>query len=302
MTNRTIFLVHGAGRKPAQPALEGFWREAIAAGLKRDCPEVLEAWEQVEVRFVYFGDWSGPLHQKDYDEALDIANRRRSLDQLKALDKAKRFRRTHYERLPGKSSLGEFVADLGMPIISRLGFGRSVLEKVAPELDRYWRQDADFGRLIEDRFAEPLIAALESERDVAIVSHCVGSVVVFDTLWRLGREGPERKVSRLVTFGSPLADETVKKQLAGAKQPEATRFPNNIIAWHNLAAEDDYVCHDNTMQNDYAAMLKNRQISVIDDQPIYNLAVRFNRSNPHNAVGYLVHPRMARVLGDWLRV
>ena len=30
------------------------------------------------------------------------------------------------------------------------------------------------------------------------------------------------------------------------------------------------------------------------------LAVRYGRSNPHNALGYLAHPRVSRALAKWL--
>jgi hypothetical protein len=54
------------------------------------------------------------------------------------------------------------------------------------------------------------------------------------------------------------------------------------------------------VSDDYKAMLKQRQISSIRDYRIYNMAVRYGRSNPHNLIGYLVHPRIAKIVNDWL--
>ncbi|MEQ8691419.1 MAG: hypothetical protein RIC89_11355, partial [Pseudomonadales bacterium] len=73
-----------------------------------------------------------------------------------------------------------------------------------------------------------------------------------------------------------------------------------ILEWHNLAAEDDYVCHDKTVANDFSAMLDRRLIGDIRDYTIYNLAVRYGRSNPHHSSGYLTHPRTAELLAEWL--
>ena len=78
-------------------------------------------------------------------------------------------------------------------------------------------------------------------------------------------------------------------------------YPSNLINWVNVAAEDDYTCHDETMANDYGRMLQTQGISRIQDYRIYNLAARYGRSNPHHAVGYLIHPRVAAIVGDWLQ-
>jgi hypothetical protein len=67
-----------------------------------------------------------------------------------------------------------------------------------------------------------------------------------------------------------------------------------------VAAEDDYTCHDNTLADDYNIMLKQRLVSVVHDYHVFNLAVRYGKSNPHSSVGYYVHPRTAKVIVDWL--
>jgi hypothetical protein len=108
-------------------------------------------------------------------------------------------------------------------------------------------------------------------------------------------------VDTWLTLGSPLADEWVKHHLAGQDQPVDQRYPSNLINWLNVAAEDDYTCHDETMANDYARMLQSQGISQIRDYRIYNLAVRYGRSNPHHAAGYLIHPRVSALLADWLQ-
>ncbi len=47
-------------------------------------------------------------------------------------------------------------------------------------------------------------------------------------------------------------------------------------------------------------MLDYHLISRIRDYRIYNLAIRYGHSNPHNALGYLIHPRVSSLVGDWL--
>ncbi|MEJ2089976.1 MAG: hypothetical protein P8Y69_16180, partial [Gammaproteobacteria bacterium] len=105
-----------------------------------------------------------------------------------------------------------------------------------------------------------------------------------------------QRVHSWVTLGSPLADDDVRRRLNG--QPRS--FPNLLINWFNVAAEDDPVCHDETMANDFKAMLEERHISRIQDFHIYNLTERYGRSDPHAALGYLIHPRTSSLIAEWI--
>ena len=104
----------------------------------------------------------------------------------------------------------------------------------------------------------------------------------------------------MVTLGSPLGNETVKKNLKGASAGGPRKYPKNIGHWINIAAEDDYISHDQTVANNYRKMTKWGLVSSITDHRIYNLAVRDGKSNPHHGVGYLVHPTVTRIVSDWL--
>ena len=136
---------------------------------------------------------------------------------------------------------------------------------------------------------------------MVLLAHCLGSVAAFDVLWALSQtdlhpEHRHNKVKLLITLGSPLGDETVKSRLLGSLGDGRARFPANVIHWVNVTAEDDWVSHDNTVADDYREMLKLRLVSRIDDHKIHNFAVRYGRSNPHSALGYLIHPTVAKTL------
>jgi hypothetical protein len=103
-----------------------------------------------------------------------------------------------------------------------------------------------------------------------------------------------------MTLGAPLGDSTVRKRLLGAGLKGDQQFPRNIVSWHNVSAEDDYMSHDNTLADDFKPMLTHKLVSCIRDYRIYNLAVRYGNSNPHSSVGYLIHPRTAHIISDWL--
>ena len=140
-----------------------------------------------------------------------------------------------------------------------------------------------------------------------LVSHGTGCVVTYDVLWQLFNDPnykelfDGRKIDLWITLGAPLGSSAASPKLLGARSKGLERYPSNIVSWHNLSAEDDYMSHDNTIADDFKHMLKHKQISTIRDYRIYNLAVRYGKSNPHSSVGYLIHPRVAQIVANWLR-
>lgn len=265
-------------------------------GLHRDKPKLVEEFERVESDFVYFGDHSARFVRPEFDPELDIENRRQALRELVDLGKPREFRRRNCDALPGKSAVKEFLMDAG----SSVGLGKLLIKQKLPELDDYL-SGADWGVEVRERLAGSLATAFDNQEEVMIVGHCLGSVIAYDTLWQMSREhNLSDRVSYFVTLGSPLGDNNVRSLLLGRGHTSVGQYPNNLIRWYNLSAEDDYVCHDKAVGDDFKAMLEHRMLSEIGDQTIYNLTVRYGRSNPHSSVGYLIHPRMSGILSDWL--
>jgi hypothetical protein len=310
---RTLVLVHGRGWKPDAESLASLWKRALVRGLERDFSEAGGAalLDRVTIRFVYYGDLSnvvlaGTREQRDLE--LDLADREHAFDRLARISNAKKFRRAAYEELPGKSSLKEFIADVSAPLLAKLGLTGRTIRGRMPEVVTYLDPGSEFRAVLQQRLLEPLLPALADGHDVMLITHCLGSVAAYDALWRLTHDPAAsvpaggNRVHTWITLGSPLADEFVKKSLEGAKKRIERRYPRSAINWYNVAAEDDFTCHDETIANDFKYMLDQRLLSEIRDFRIYNLAVRYSRSNPHSAVGYLIHPRVTRLLATWLGV
>jgi hypothetical protein len=303
---KSIIFVHGRGLKPDAHALQQLWAQSLRAGIERDYAKSgeLALFDSTTTNLAYYGDLTNTRRESTiatYDEALDVADLHNTLGALSALGSAKKYRRASYEALPGRSSSREFLADIGAPILSTLRLTEVALAKRMPELAAYWNDDAAFAQNARQRVREPLRAAFARGDDILVIAHCLGSVITYDTLWELSHvEGLQEKLKGWITFGSPLADEFVKRRLHGSDRAGAERYPTNIVNWHNIAAEDDFTCHDETVANDFAPMQENRVISHIKDHSIYNLAVRYGKSNPHNFIGYLVHPRMTKLVAEWL--
>ncbi len=302
---KTLLLIHGRGQKPAQDIVLRLWLDAMKQGLARDYPDT--QLDEANVRLVYYADLTSAItpNEEPYDPVIDAADRENTLARLAEFGSAKKFRRVHYESLPGKSSLKEFLMDVGAPVSNVLGLGEQRIAHVLPELVAYWRNEGNYGTQIRQRLHNELAPALARGDDIMFVSHCIGSVFAYDVFCELNHSSQDSQASKLknwVTLGTPLADNYVRTRLGKATDSTAvTGYPNMLVNWFNIAAEDDFVCHDETVANDFSPMLKNHVISRIEDFNIYNLAVRFGRSNPHNATGYLIHPRMIKLLSDWLK-
>ena len=304
---KTLILIHGSGTKPARTALEDLWLEALGHGIATHHPEQVSAYQAAKIEFVFYGDVIDDIRSSDDqrgDARLDLADRRAALKELKALKRKHFITRSRYERLPGQSSIPEMLADVGLPLARALGASDAIITRVMPELSAYWRDPT-----VTDELRKRMDLALEHSigrgDEVAVVAHGLGSVVAYDSLWRLSRDTTPpwydgEKLGLLLTLGSPLGDESVKHRLLGSGEKGAARYPGNVVRWLNLVAEDDYIAHDNTVANDFAGMLRHQLISRIEDHTMLNFTVRYGRSNPHSSLGYLLHPRTARVVADWL--
>jgi hypothetical protein len=307
---RTLLYVHGRYFKPSSLELMDISVAALRAAIERDYPDVIDLFDGMHKRIAYYGDISNKFLEgqgERYDEKLDVGDRRNALQSLCAIEKRKNFGVSRYDRLPGKTAVAEFAAGFAAPLLDRLGLSKMVIARLAVDLAEYWNKKSDFGARIRGRVRRAICDATDSGNRVMLVSHGTGCIATYDVLWQLSND-PEyknhfegRKIDFWLTLGAPLGDPTTKRRLLGADWTGLDRYPSNIVSWYNLSAEDDYVSHDNTLADDFKPMLTQKQVSCIRDFRIYNLAVRYGKSNPHSSVGYLIHPRVSQILSDWLR-
>ena len=305
---RSLLLVHGHNFKPVAETYLEISVAAMRAGLERDYPDCVECFDRMGKELAWYGDLNAAVLEaegKRNDERLDVGDRRNAMQALKELTPRKKFGIRLYDRLPGKSALPEFFMDIGAPILGAVGFRMPVLGRIAKDFGAYF-DDPDFAQDARTRLRERLRALLDRGDEVMLVSHGTGSVIAYDVLWELSNDTdtfPEYghfKIAHWLTLGSPLGDRVVQKRLLGAKERDDSRFPSNVTSWHNVAAEDDYACHDMTLADDFKSMMVRKQVSAVQDYKIYNLAVRYGKSNPHSSVGYYIHPRLSKILAEWV--
>lgn len=307
---RCLLLVHGKDFKPAAAEYFDFALSAIATGLERDYPEDLDAYHSIAKRICYYGDLTNSLlsyHGQHFDEILDVGDRRNALVQMRMLEKRKNFGVSRYDRLPGKTAVSEFAADIIAPLLALLGFSKPLMARLARDVNEYWYGRNDFANSVRARVREKLCDALDNDEKILLISHGSGSIVTYDVLWQLSNDErfaehyAGKKIDTWVTLGSPLGDSLVRRRLMGAKEKGRAKYPNNVVTWHNVSAEDDYLCHDNTLADDFRPMLKRRLVSSIRDYKVYNMAVRYGKSNPHSSLGYYIHPRLSQIVVEWLK-
>jgi hypothetical protein len=307
--SRSILLVHGRDFKPAREALLDISLSAIRAGIERDYPDQVEAYEALQKDMAYFGDLTnaflGSLGQH-YDESLDVGDRYNALTALRTVPVRKRFGIRQYDCLPGKSALREFVANIAAPLLGSLGMTRWLISRVSRDFCEYLCDGSEYADAVRQRVRDKLCEALDRGDELLLISHGMGCVVAYEVLWELSHleEYRERyestKVDTWLTLGAPLGDHFIRKHLMGSGKSASTPFPTNVISWNNVSAEDDYTCHDNTLADDFKKMMAQRMVSAVKDYHIYNLAVRYGKSNPHSSVGYYIHPRVAKLVVDWM--
>ena len=281
----------------------------MRAGVERDYPEYVDVYDSAAVSLAYYGDLSRELlseHGQQYDEQLDIGDRSSALQSLRNINVRKRFGIRQYDCLPGKTAVPEFIANFIAPVCGMLGMTKPLLGRISCDFAEYLCGETAYAEQVRERLRNQLCEMLDRGDRVMLITHGTGCVVAYDVLWQLSHEQPyaeqysDAKVDHWITLGAPLGDNSIRKRLLGA-DGESVSYPTNVITWHNISAEDDYTCHDNTLADDFKSMVEQRVVSTVHDYHVYNLAVRYGKSNPHSSIGYYIHPRVSKILTDWLR-
>ena len=318
-----IIIVHGRSTKPRREEKVRLVLAALRHGLTRAGFEV-EAnavGAKIPVSVAYYGDvnnavlWAAAQRPRrpiapgyldwpytyEADGSYDA-----DLARLFELSNGQQNRRTYseYKRRYRDQGAFEEVADLISPIAGLFGISDNVINRFLPDLGAYFGYRM-VGSEVRQRLQALLVPALERGDEVCLVAHSMGSVVAYDVLWKLSRMSEyahlhDARLSLFVTLGSPLGEPGVRTQLYDSNEPDDGCFPNNIVHWHNFAAADDFVSHDQKLADDFARMRRTTALKTLKDHFIYTFWVGSSGLNPHKLYGYLDHHSVGRTLGEWL--
>ena len=309
--SKHLILIHGRDFKPSKRPLKKLWIDALSNGIERDYGEQkAQQFKDMKPEFVYYGDLSNTFLYKAgriYNPETDLRDREKALMQLIPFEKKDFLEkgRTNYKNLPGQTSKWEFGADALSGLLSIRRIREWAINKWAPDMLSYW-DSSEYGSNLRGRLTTSLKKALNRGDDILLLSHSLGTMISYDVLWKFShyweyRDFHDRKITKWITLGCPLGDEIVKMNLKGSWfSNDIDKYPLNVKRWINIAAEDDYIAHDQKVKDDFQRMSKCCIDEQIDDYRIYNLAIRKGISNPHHGVGYLIHPRVISEVVEWL--
>lgn len=225
---------------------------------------------------------------------------------------------------PSPILLGDNAGRTLDPVLRLPWVGRRIEDFVRPKFpDLYaYLKMRYFGSSIRHRLQSVLLGALARGDEVCLVSHSLGTLVAYDVLWKIGwmseyeafRSNGGGRITQLITMGSPLGWSVTQPYLYDGGEFETFKYPPNIEGtWHNIAAEDDPIAYDQSLEDDFAALEKRKSTlfggrTKIRDHLVYNPCFSPDREtsgatrslDPHAEIGYLAHRTTAGLLTDWL--
>jgi pimeloyl-ACP methyl ester carboxylesterase len=295
LTNPRIIFVPGMKPKPPPRVHKRELLRTLVTGLAWARPDAARLLRDNSNWFTLVS-WTHRFYGKYRDIALDLPGIERLLHQpepsaedLREIDSA--ARRVH--------RLVHLVGD-ALPFFGRL-VARPELRLTMSEVLRYFSDDDGVASDIRGLLKTVLREAWRSNERVLLIGHSLGSVIAYDTLWELSRdEGETRSVELFITMGSPLATRFIRRSLRGADRSGAERYPANIERWVNFAAKGEMTAL-RPMRPYFSPMLDLGLVESIEDETeLYNHFRSEIGLNVHMSYGYLVNPKVAERIGDWL--
>lgn len=122
----------------------------------------------------------------------------------------------------------------------------------------------------------------EDDEPAIVVSHSLGTIVAYSMLREFAKNGRPRQSPMLVTLGSPLGIDSVRR---GFPKPRVK--PDNVLRWINGADPEDFVALRPELTNDNFG-------PGIENYP----DIENGDENPHSIAGYLSDPRIAKAIAE----
>jgi len=168
---------------------------------------------------------------------------------------------------------------------------------------RYFENTGGVADRIRGMVKDEIEAACGLCESVCVVSHSMGSVIAYESLWSLTHvEHRSAGVNLFLTLGSPLGMNYVQKRLLGLRDGSG-RYPDGIGEWVNVSAVGDLVSVDQRVEDDFAPMVERGGAGSIRDihEDVYTTFRNPLGLNPHRSYGYLVHPVVGGTIAAWLQ-
>ncbi len=316
-SNKKIILIHGLASKPPRENVHELWTKCIIENIRVLDPEIAADLEQNDVFESAYWANKIPHHIEDDSDYV----RKLIIQVDKVIDERKEIKKDFHV---GKGELiGDFFKDRGLDLVKVLAGALTIKDNVMKSFLRE-TELYDEDQYIADQIRGDLETALRNSwdegKEVAILSHSMGTFIAYDVLWRFSHrntpgfeEYNNKRVKLFVTMGSPLGEPAVRNLLFSRhhKNHGKRQFPTNIDFWHNYACLGDVVAHQHNFEEIFFDDMRkqglfpeNKEYRARDYENLHNpfevVSHDGNKNkekrNPHKSYGYLVQPR----LGSWL--
>lgn len=154
---------------------------------------------------------------------------------------------THHEFLPQEyytvdtDKLKHDGVQAFMNAAAKLPFGQDyLLSKLMPDVHVYLsnqRNQCEINSRVEDALEEAWI----TKRPIIVIAHSLGSLVAYNVLNRDPQIVPRIKNVTLITIGSMLGMEGVRKALLGQFMTNSLAIPQSIGSWSNFVNKKDFL-------------------------------------------------------------
>jgi len=286
-----IVFVPGLRPKPPNDVYRDVLLKCVLAGLRHYSPAAAAVLQSSPDAFQIYS-WTDEVYGEHRDIELDRAGIDAILEQdlPAAADLAEVY--SYRRRLVQISHrIGDRIPLLGRMLASERQ--RTMLR----EARDYLRDRNGVGTTTRAGMREMLCSRAREGNHLVIVGHSLGSVIAYDALWELSREGVPVRVDLLLTIGSPLGTRFVGRLIKGADEPEQTRYPNNIVRWTNIAAAGELTALYPRLSKQFGRMLELGLVYSIEDfVDVPNYFVGPRGLNVHSEYGYAMQPEFARAL------
>ena len=298
---RELVLVHGRSQQHKEPiSLKKAWLDALGEGLAKSSVTLPIAEEAV--RLPYYGDTLiGLMEGKSAEEAAKVIVRGTQED---ADEEA--FFRSVLEEVRQQAGVtdADIAAIGGQDVLLKGPRNWEWLQTIVEALDRrapgasgtsialftrdvyVYLKNTAIRNIIEQGISNAIRPGVET----VVVAHSLGTVIAYNLL---RREGAARgwRVPLLVTVGSPLAVQAIRKHLRGFAAP--MQCPECVDSWFNAFDTRDIVP---------LYPLDPRNFPLDPELPaVENYAdVRNKTDNRHGIAGYLDDKEVARRIYDVL--
>ena len=215
VSNKRIIMIHGLASKPPASSTHELWQRCVVENIRIEDAPLANALDRHSEVFES-AYWANATPHHIEDDAGYVRKLRVQVEEV--IQERQRIEKRFH--VGTREMVGAFFKDRGEDLakilVSALTVKDDVMKHFLMEAELY-----DQDQYIADRMRRPLEEALrrawDDGREIAILSHSMGTFISYDVLWRFShrmvegfRDYNQRRVRMFVTMGSPLCDSVIR--------------------------------------------------------------------------------------------